>query len=274
MKRTLFPLLIWSVLLAGAAVAQERGERPIDPSPPKGITVDEIIRRFAAKESEFKEAREQYTWRQTVRVITPDDGGEYQQVVDILFDDKGRRTENVVFAPQPTLERVQMTPQDHEDIEKLLPFVLTTEELPEYNVNYLGQQRVDELDTYVFEISPRKIEKNRRYFDGRIWVDNQDFQIVMTRGKSVPDIRKGRENLFPRFTTWREQVDGRYWFPTYTRADDTLQFSGGPVRIRIIVKYTDYKRFGAKTRITYGGQEVEKADPNKPEQPPQQQPPK
>jgi hypothetical protein len=277
MKRTLLPILL---LFAIAAIAQDnRGESPIVNAPPKGITVDEIVRRFAAKESEFKLARENYTYRQTVKVQTLEGNtvdGEYQQVSDILFDPQGRRTENIVFAPQSTLQRIGMTREDEDDIRNMMPFVLTSQEIPDYNINYLGQQRVDELDTYVFDIAPRKIDKGRRYFEGRIWVDQQDLQIVMTQGKAVPDIRSGSgENLFPKFTTWREQIDGKYWFPTYTRADDYLNFKTGPVHVREIVKYTDYKRFGSQTKITYGGQEVEKNPQGQPQQqpPPPQQPP-
>lgn len=264
--RKLTGLFLLTVILACAAVAQ-RGEGPLDPSPPKGITPDEIIRRFAAKEKEFKEARENYTYRQEVKIQTLDGNradGEYQQIVDITFDDRGRRVENVIYAPQSTLRRVQMTREDLEDIEKRLPFVLTTDEIPEYDIKYVGQQRVDELDTYVFEISPKSIARGRRYFEGRIWVDNLDFQIVKTHGKNVPDlVTKAGENLFPKFTTWREQVDGRYWFPTYTRVDDVLHFKTQDVHIRQIVKYTNYKRFGARTKIVYEGQEIPKSDEKK-----------
>lgn len=278
MKRLLFPFVL---LVAAFALAQDqRGESPLDPSQPKNITVDQIIAKFAAKEAEFKQARENYTYRQTVKVQTLEGDtvdGEYQQVSDILFDPQGRRTENIVFAPQSTLRRVSMSPEDEQDIRQTMPFVLTSSEIPEYDIKYAGQQHVDEIDTYVFDVSPKKIEKGRRYFEGRIWVDQQDLQIVMTQGKAVPDLRgKNNENLFPKFTTWREQIDGRYWFPTYTRADDYLQFSSGPVHIRVIIKYTDYKRFGSQTKITYEGNEVEKAPQGQPQQqppPPQQQPP-
>ncbi len=238
-------------------------EASLNPALPRGITPEEIIQRFAAKEKEFKEARAQYTYRQDARVQTLEGSGvdgEYRMVIDITFDQQGRRAENVVLAPQSTLRRIGITREDQDDLEKRLPFVLTTGEIPDYQIDYAGQQRVDELSTYVFDIRPRRIEKGRRYFEGRIWVDDIDFQIVKTYGKNVPDVRKrGEENLFPRFTTWREQIDGKYWFPTYTRADDTLQFSGGDVRIRMIVKYTDYKRFGSQVRITYEGQQLPKA---------------
>jgi len=269
---------LFTVLLPNIACAQEG---PLDKSEPKGITADEIIKRFSAKEKEFKEARDQYTFRQDVKVMTLDGDtpdGNYQQVFDVTFDDKGRKVKNVVFAPQPTLQRIQMTEEDLDDIENRLPFVLTADEIGEYDILYVGQQKQDELNTYVFDVAPKQIEGKKRYFQGRIWVDNHDFQIVETYGKTVPDIRKkkGSENLFPKFTTWREQIDGQYWFPTYTRAEDTLKFSIGDVKIREIIKYTNYKRFGSKSRITYDGQEVQKVDPNskpadKPAEPPKPQ---
>jgi hypothetical protein len=259
----LMPLLLAVVMMPRVARAQEG---PLDKSEPKGITVEEIVKRFAAKEKAFKEARDQYTFRQDVKVMTLDGDmpdGMYQQVFDVTFDDKGRKTKNVVFAPQPTLQRLQMTEEDFDDIENRLPFVLTSDEIGEYDILYVGQQKQDELNTYVFDIAPKQIVGKKRYFQGRIWVDDHDFQIVETYGKTVPDIRKkkGQENLFPKFTTWREQIDGQYWFPTYTRAEDTLKFSMGDIKIREIIKYTNYKRFGSKSKITYEGQEVQKAQP-------------
>jgi hypothetical protein len=265
-------LLLATLALPAARAQNERGEGPLDPSPPKDLTPEQIIQKFAAKEKEFKLARDQYTYRQTVKVQTLDGDtvdGEFQEVFDIVFDNQGHKSKQVVFAPQPTLTRIGMTQQDYSDIENLLPFVLTSDEIPEYNILYVGKQREDELGTYVFDVAPKKIEKDKRYFQGRIWVDDRDLQIVKTEGKTVPDIRKkNNENLFPKFTTWREQIDGTYWFPTYTLADDTLHFTGNDVHIREIVKYTNYKRFGANVKITYQGQEVPKTPPDKNKPPP------
>ncbi len=249
-------------LLTSLAAADEGA---LNPAPPAGITPDQIIQRFAAKEKEFSTARENYIFRQSVKVQTLDGStvdGEYQMVVDVGFDDKGRRAENVIFAPQSSLRRISMSPEDHADLENRIPFALTSDETHQYNIGYIGQQRVDELDTYVFDVSPKILEKGRRYFEGRIWVDSQDFQIVKTFGKSVPDRRKkGEENLFPKFTTYREQIDGKYWFPTYTRADDDLKFSSGDVRMRMIVKYTNYQYFETafKEKVTFEGAEVKSA---------------
>jgi hypothetical protein len=255
-------------------------EGPLDTSPPKSTTSDEIISRFAAKEKQFKEARDQYTYRQSVRVQTVDGDtvtGEYREVFDVSFDDKGRRLENVVFAPQSTIENggISMSKEDLDDFRHRLPFVLTSDEIPEYQILYVGQQQEDDLHCYVFDVAPKEIQKDKRYFQGRVWVDDRDFQIVKTSGKTVPDIRKKKgENLFPKFTTWREQIDGKYWFPTYTKADDTLHFSMQEVHIREIIKYEDYKRFGSNVKITYEGKEVQKGEEKgQPQDKPQPQPP-
>jgi len=258
--RTLVLSTFAALLVFGASAFADEGEGPLNEAQPTGTTPEQIIQKFAAKEKVFKQARDNYTYRQSVKIQTLDGDtvdGDYQMVTDILFDDKGRRIESVVFAPQPTLTRIAMTREDIDDIQNRLPFVLTSDELAEYNILYVGQQKEDDLDTYVFDVAPRQIEKSKRYFQGRIWVDNRDFQIVKTYGKNVPDIRKGSgENLFPKFTTYREQIDGEYWFPTYTYTDDMLHFKTGDVHIRQIVKYTNYKRFGSKSKIIYEGQEL------------------
>ncbi len=252
-----FVAAIFPLTLAAETNCEE-GNGPLNPAQPTGITPEEIIQKFAAKEAIFKEARNHYTYTQEILVQTLDGNtvdGEFRQINDILYDDQGRRIEEVKFAPQPTLTRIGITKEDLDDFRHRLPFVLTTEDLPKYDVRYLGQQHVDELDTYVFEVAPKHVDKKGgpRFFQGRIWVDNRDFQIVKTCGKNVPDIReKGNENLTPKFVTYREQIDGQYWFPTYTKADDILHFSNQDVHVREILKYTKYKRFGVKTRITYG----------------------
>src|SRR6266542_1094913 len=270
LTRAILPLIAAAFTFVCAANSQAG---PLSPDQPKGITSEQIIEKFAAKEKEFKEARDHYTFRQDVRVQTIDGDtvtGEYREVFDVTYDNQGRHLENVTYAPQDTLTEIMMSPEDLQDIRHLLPFVLTSDEIPEYDILYIGQQQEDELHCYVFDIAPKKIEAKKRYFQGRIWVDDKDLQIVKTAGKTVPDIRKkNNENLFPKFTTWREQVDGRYWFPSYTLADDTLHFKLNDVHIREIVKYTDYKRFGTQTTITYEGKEVEKDKQKPAEQKPQ-----
>ena len=262
-------MLLSLVPLVSLSVHAQQTEGALNSAKPSGITPDEIIQRFATKEKEFKQAREHYTFRQSVKVQAMDGDtvkGQYTEVFDVLADDKGRRIEHVVFAPQSDIERggISITREDLDDLRNKLPFVLTSDELAEYDILYVGQQQQDELHTYVFDIAPKQIEKGKRYFQGRIWVDDRDFQIVKTNGKTVPDIRKknNEENLFPAFTTWREQIDGKYWFPTYTLADDSLHFSSGDIRIREILKYEDYKRFGSNSRIITEGEDAPKVVPD------------
>jgi hypothetical protein len=221
---------------------------------PPAIPTDQIIQKFSQHESEFRKERDNYTYTQTFVMQTIDlDGypdGEYRMTTDIIFTPDGKRTEKVTYAPPPTLTKLQMTKQDLDDLRDIQPFVLTTEDMPKYNVAYVGRQIVDELHTYVFDVAPRKIEKEQRYFQGRVWVDDKDLQIVKSYGKAVPDIiKRNNENIFPHFETYRENIAGPYWFPTYTHADDTLHFSSGAVRLRMTVKYANYKRFGSTIKI-------------------------
>jgi len=275
----LLPLFLFLAVCVSLSSLADAQEGPLDSAPPKGVTPEEIITHFAAKEKLFKDARDRYTYRQDIKVQTRDGDtvtGEYHEVFDVLYDDKGHRIENVVFAPQSSLEQggLSLDEGDVQDFRNRLPFVLTTEEVPEYNVLYVGQQQEDQLHCYVFDIAPKQIVGKKRYFQGRIWVDDHDFQIVKTYGQAVPEIRDTKkksnktEHLYPKFTTWRQQIDNQYWFPTYTRADDTLHFNTGDIHIREIVKYEDYKRFGSNVRILYNGQEVPKADEKDQKSPP------
>jgi len=237
------------IFVLGSAVGYAQSDQP-------SLPIDEIIRKFAEKEKEFKFARANYVYRQEVRVeeLNGSDRvtGVWQETTDVGFDSTGKRTERVVYAPPSSLKNISMTPQDLHDLREIQPFVLTSDDIGKYNVKYIGKERVDEINCYAFEVEPKRIEKGQRYFQGKIWVDDRDFQIVKTYGKAVPDIReKGQENLFPRFETYREQID-EFWFPTYTRALDTLDFSTGKQRIRQVIKYENYKKFQSNVKLTFG----------------------
>ena len=270
----LFFLLLVSPLALSAETNCDAGAGPLRQDQPSGITTQDIIQKFAAREAIFKQARNNYTFTQDV-VVQQLDGnsvtGEFRLVQDITYDDKGNRIENVKFAPQSSLTEITLSREDYEDFRNQMPFVMTTEDLPNYNLLYAGQQHVDEIDTYVFDAAPRTIEKGQRYFQGRLWVDNKDFQIVKTCGKTVPETRmentgkkkkkQVQENLTPKFVTYREQIDGEYWFPTYTSADDVLHFATNDVHIKEVIKYTNYQRFGVKTKITYGREADQQSKP-------------
>ena len=213
--------------------------------------VADIVNKFAQHESDFKLARDNYTYSQEVLVedVAPNPG-EYRQESDIVFTPEGRRYEHVTYSPAPSLHDFDLSPQDYKDLENIQPFVLTTEDLPKYEIRAAGTEKLDELNTYKFCVGPKRIEKGQRYFQGTVWVDSRDLAVVKTDGKAVPDIiSKDNQNLFPRFVTYRENVEGNFWFPTYTHADDILHFSIGDVHIRMTVRYKNYKRFGSTIQL-------------------------
>lgn len=217
------------------------------------VNVEEIVRSFTAKETEFRHALAEYAFTRDATVQTIGMGGqitgEYHRTSQFVFNDNNERFEKITYFPQPTLTELSITQEDLEDLGGVQPFALEASKIGQYNFNYVGTERLDELDTYVFDVAPKVIPKkvSERFFQGRIWVDQQDVQIVKVKGKGVPE---GNQR-FPIFETYRQQVDGHYWFPTYTYSDEQLDFPKGPsVHFRMLVRYTDYKRFRSKVRIT------------------------
>jgi len=221
---------------------------------------EEIIKRFAAKELEFKKVWEKYTYTQHIlfQVLSLDGEvrEEQEMSVEVYFTSDGKRKTRTL-EERGKLRSLRVSKEDLDDAIYRQPFVLTTEELPNYRIEYRGEKLIDELYTYEFDVEPREIKKGQRYFKGRIWVDDIDFQIVMTRGKVVPDYSN---NKFPKFETVREQIDGDYWFPTWTEADDILQFGQRRVRIRELITYENFKKFEVNTSIKYGPIEEEEKE--------------
>jgi outer membrane lipoprotein-sorting protein len=220
------------------------------------LAPEEIIQKFAAKEAAFRKARENYTYRQSIKLEELDGSGnvegKWEEVQDVTFGPNKQREEKVTYAPMNTLHVLLLTPQDLQDLRSVQPFVLTSEDIGKYDIQYNGKEKLDEINCYKFAVKPKKLLKGERYFEGDIWVDDQDLQIVKTYGKGVGLLKRNEDNQFPKFETYREQIDGKYWFPTYTRANDTLHFRESNQRIRMVVKYENYKRFGSESSVTFG----------------------
>jgi hypothetical protein len=238
-----------------------------DPSPAE---IQQIIQKFAAKESEFSKARQSYIFKQITRMHEYNATrtkiiGKLEMNADwqVL---EGKRVEKVTWAPPMSFQNLILEPEDLQDMRDTLPFVLSAEELDLYQVDYLGHETVDELDCYVFSVKPKRIESGKRYFSGVIWVDDQDLQIVRSYGRGIGK-KRNASSQYPKFETYREQIDGKYWFPTYTSSSDTLMFENGPVPIKLTIKYTDYKRFGAESDIKFGDAVEEAPAPPKPPKP-------
>ncbi len=241
--RLTFPFLVSIAMAFGVPQSQQPAER----------TPGEIIKAFSEKETEFYEAWKQYTYRQTaeIRVLSVNGYRRNERltlVSEVVFNDDGTR-EVRILQRRGGLESVAWTQEDTERINNILPFALTAKDLQLYDLKYEGRERVDELDCYVFSVRPKSTRGRTLYFQGKIWVDDQDLQVVRTIGKPVPE---RRDNKFPEFETIRQVIDEKYWFPVWTHADSVLNFPGSTVRIEETITYEDYKRFGSKATIDFG----------------------
>ena len=233
--------------------SQSPGQSPTQTSEKKDPTPEEIIRAFSAKETELYEAWKEYTYHQTaeVRVLSVNGIPKREKmtiVSDVVFKDNGVR-EVQITRRAGDLQSVIFTLQDEEVINNIQPFALTDKELPLYDLKYEGRQRVDELSCYVFSVKPKTIKSGKMYFDGKIWVDDRDLQIVRTVGKPVP---QKKNSQFPDFETIRQVIDDKYWFPVWTHADSELHFQRDNVHIEETISYENYKHFASKATIQFG----------------------
>jgi hypothetical protein len=265
MRRRMTALFVAaSALLACLSALAQTAPRATPVSANATLSPEEVIRRFTTKESELREIWKDFAYQQesTLQVLGPAKtvSGEFFQVSEFVFNDAGKRVQRILKAPPSSLDRAGliMTAEDHNAFINLQPFALTAEDLKDYTLNYVGKERIDSLNTYVFDVTPNvmrdpraldRLKKQKvegRYFQGRVWVDDQDFQIVKTSGKTVPEFKQ----RFPRFETYRENIDGRYWLPTYTAGEDTLDFEDGlSINVRLLVRYKNYRKFNSDVKI-------------------------
>ena len=225
---------------------------------PNQAEVDRIIRSFTVKEVEFRNALNSYSFKRDALIQSIGMGGqvvgEYHRVSHYTFDDRGNRYEKISFFPMSTLPEI--TKEDVEDLGGIKPFALEPSKIDKYNIRYVGKEKIDELNLYIFDVTPKVMPSPKRLedrlFSGRVWVDDQDLQIVKTKGKGVPETKN---NKFPTVETYREQIDGRYWFPTYSYADEELIFeNGGSIHVRMKVRYTDFTPTRATLKVTEIGE--------------------
>ncbi len=248
-QASLFALLLF---LAAAPLAHAQGSAIAAPELPQA-EIDRIIRTFTAKEIQFRNALNEYAFKRDALLQSIGMGGqvtgEYHRMSQFTFDDRGNRFEKINYFPMPSFQGV--TQEDLEDLGGVGPFALEPAMIDRYNIRYVGKEKIDELSLYVFDVTPKVVpnpkKTKERLFSGRIWVEDQELQIVKTKGKGVPETKI---NKFPVVETYREQIDGRWWFPTYSYADEELVFDSGDVlHIRMKVKYTDFEIARARVRI-------------------------
>jgi hypothetical protein len=231
------------------------GTEPEPPAPPS-LPVEEIVRRFSQKEDEYLKSRPNYGFRKSVRIqeFGPDGGvvGEFLRVTEYQKLADGRVAMKALEKPQSTLQGVYLAPEDLDALDKIPAYPLTSGQLAKYELKFIGRELVDEVDCYIFQVKPKMVERAKAYFEGVVWVDAQYLEVVKTYGKWVTDQgdTRGLAQLpFSLFETYRENVDGKYWFPNYLRSDETLHTKGGDIPVRLVIKWTDFKPTGASQSV-------------------------
>ena len=219
-----------------------------EPEAPPGLPEAEIIKRFADKEENYLLARANYTYRRTVRIqeFGPDGqpSGEFVVVTQPARDVDGKYFEKVVERPHSSLQHLFLRTEDIEGLQRMPAFPVTAGQLAKYNLKYLGKEQVDEIDCYIFQVRPKAVDRTKAYFDGIVWVDAKYLEVVKTYGKWVTDqgdMHSVAQLPFSLFETYRENVDGKFWFPNYSRSDETLNQKGLLIPVRIVIKWTDFK---------------------------------
>jgi hypothetical protein len=223
------------------------GNEP-EPAAPPSLPEAEIIQRFSKKEDEYLATRMHFTYKKTIRIeeFGPDGkpSGEYVLVMEPARDEAGKFYEKVVQRPQSTMKHFFLQSEDLAGLERIPAFPLTTRQLANYNLKYLGKEQVDEVDCYIFQVKPKTVERQKAYFDGVVWVDAKYLEVVKTYGQWMTDLgpmHAIKDMPFGLFETYRENVDGKYWFPSYSRSDDTAELKGQQIPVRIVIKWTDFK---------------------------------
>jgi len=260
MKTTKIILFAFAALCLAASGVFAQNSNIVKKDLPQS-EIDRIVKTLTAKEAEFRSALKSYVFRRKAVFQTIGMGGQvtgvYRRESVMNLTGAGERIEKILFFPMPTMTELTITPEDLEDLGGVNPFALQPTAAALYNFTYVGKEKIDELDLYVFDVAPKvmpTIKSKIRLFSGRIWADDTDLQIVKSKGKAVPE---DKNNKYPTIETWRENIDGKYWFPSFSSSDDELVFdSGQVVKLKVRVNYSGYNVGTSDVKILDGEEEI------------------
>jgi hypothetical protein len=267
MRRVISPMvgaacLAAAVLAGPREIAAQESQAPMTPPPehdvrrmgntpeaaaPPSLPPEEIIKKFAAKEDEYVAVRPTYGARKTIRIDEFDrEGrltGQFLMVTESVRAPDGRIVNKVIEHPQSTLHVFALEPEDVKELERIPQFPLNSAQLAKYDLKYIGQEVIDEIDAYIFQVKPKALDRTHAYLDGIVWVDTKYLEVVKTYGRWVNELGdvKFATMPFTTFETYRENVDGKYWFPNYERADETLHLKDGDFPVRLVIKWAGFK---------------------------------
>jgi hypothetical protein len=229
----------------------------INPTPtpdPPPIPVPDIVKRFSENEDAIFQAHANYGFHRTIRVqefdATGKAVGELVISTDWVRSPDGRFYEKGEKHPESTLRHLDLDAEHMDVLQKIPPMPFTTPQIAKYDFTYLGTQKLDELNTFIFQVEPKQVDRQHAYFRGVIWVDTQDFVIVKTTGRWLTELGDVSTEQFPfrNFDTYRENIEGKIWFPNYLRSDEFITTKVGRVNVRLTVRWENYKPRAAATQ--------------------------
>jgi hypothetical protein len=225
----------------------ERVVGTAQPEAPPSMPPSQIIAAFSKKEDLYQTERPQYSYKRSIRIqeFGPDGkpSGEYDATYQAVRSPDGQLYEKALAPPQTSLQYLQFEPDDAHYFTSIPAFALTTDQLGRYNVQFLGTEKVDEIDCYIFQVHPKTLDRKHPLFDGIIWVDQKYLEVVKSYGKWITDLGPMHPASLPFsiFETYRENVEGKYWFPSYSRSDDVFKLKDREIQIRVTIKWSDFK---------------------------------
>lgn len=255
----LLALLALGIGIPVRAQNQQGDQGPMAPPPKfevKRITVEprpgpppapepEMLQRMAANEDTMKKEYNSYNFTQTVRIEELDNpAGKFTVTGEVYAKPNGERFFKVEKPAESDLKQTHFTLADVRTIASFPLFNLTSDELPHYNFKYAGQEKLDEINTYIFQVKPKLLSRTHWYFEGVVWLEDRDFAIVKSYGRFVSEIEgNGTKLPFTYFETFRENFQEKFWLPTYTRSDEEIpQGEGNRLRLHLVIRDTNFQR--------------------------------
>jgi Outer membrane lipoprotein-sorting protein len=211
----------------------------------------EILAASAEKGKSLLAALREYTYYTELTIQTVSQSntitGKFYRFSQISFDPAGKRQERILENTSTLPEEVHIGTNAANNLTRVYQFIITPETMNDYEFNYIGRERVDELNTYVFDVKPKiKLpdpeKSSERYLRGRVWIDDQDLCVVKVAGEALPEQSAHRT---PKFETFFQNVD-QFWFPAFVAADDSVRMGKYSTRVVVKAHFTSYKRVTKK----------------------------
>ena len=247
--------LVTGLFPLAAVRAQDEGPMPAPPTinvkrlpsvphpGPPPIPEQEIIQRFAANEDVMRKAFDTYTYTQTVRFEEETNPAQILTASGDTYFKDDQRYWSVTKETKPKMLMTHYTLQDVMAFTQLPYFFLSTADIANYNFLYAGEQQLDQINTYVFQVKPKVLSRRQRFFEGVIWVDDHDLAVVRSWGKFELEVEPSNEvRPFTMFETYRENFEDKYWLPTYTTSDgEATEDDGTKLPVKLVIRDTDFK---------------------------------